>query len=258
MRHRKAHAKLNMTASHRKAVFKNLANALFEHERIKTTNPKAMELRRVADRLISLAKKNDMHAMRLAFAFLRNKEMVKKLFSDIGARYAEINGGYTRVLKAGYRKGDAAPMAIIELTQRKETESEKKARRRPRQRRPRKQSRRKPRQKRRRPRNPKRRRKARPRQRRPRPKGPRPKRARQEISRKQPNRGKEGEGSRARRTTTIARIPAGIVQRSLFFSSMNKRIAVIIPVHDSNPWTRLSITTEDRCSPCSDRRSSHP
>jgi len=126
MRHRKSHAKLNMTASHRKAVFKNLANALFEHERIKTTNPKAMELRRVADRLISLAKKNDMHAMRLAFAFLRNKEMVKKLFSDIGARYAEINGGYTRVLKAGYRKGDAAPMAIIELTQRKETESEKK------------------------------------------------------------------------------------------------------------------------------------
>ena len=126
MRHRKSHAKLNMTASHRKAVFKNLANALFEHERIKTTNPKAMELRRVADRLISLAKKNDMHAMRLAFAFLRSKEMVKKLFSDIGARYAEINGGYTRVLKAGYRKGDAAPMAIIELTQRKETESEKK------------------------------------------------------------------------------------------------------------------------------------
>jgi large subunit ribosomal protein L17 len=126
MRHLKSHRKLNMTASHRKAVFKNLANALFEHERIKTTNPKAMELRRVAERLISLAKKNDMHAMRLAFAFLRNKEMVKKLFTDIGARYAEINGGYTRVLKAGYRKGDAAPMAIIELTQRKEKESEKK------------------------------------------------------------------------------------------------------------------------------------
>jgi large subunit ribosomal protein L17 len=126
MRHLKSHRKLNMTASHRKAVFKNLANALFEHERIKTTNPKAMELRRVAERLISLAKKNDMHAMRLAFAFLRNKEMVKKLFSDIGARYAEINGGYTRVVKAGYRKGDAAPMAIIELTQRKEKESEKK------------------------------------------------------------------------------------------------------------------------------------
>lgn len=126
MRHRKSHAKLNMTASHRKAVFKNLANALFEHERIKTTNPKAMELRRVADRLISLAKKNDMHAMRLAFAFLRSKEMVKKLFSDIGPRYAEVNGGYTRVVKAGFRKGDAAPMAIIELTQRKEKESEKK------------------------------------------------------------------------------------------------------------------------------------
>ena len=126
MRHLKSRVKLNMTASHRKALFKNLANALFEHERIKTTNPKAMELRRVADRLISLAKKNDMHAMRLAFAFLRSKEMVKKLFTDIGPRYAEINGGYTRVLKAGRRKGDAAPMAIIELTQRKEKETEKK------------------------------------------------------------------------------------------------------------------------------------
>jgi len=126
MRHLKTRVKLNMTASHRKALFKNLANALFEHERIKTTNPKAMELRRVADRLISLAKKNDMHAMRLAFAFLRSKDMVKKLFTDIGPRYAEINGGYTRVLKAGRRKGDAAPMAIIELTQRKEKETEKK------------------------------------------------------------------------------------------------------------------------------------
>jgi large subunit ribosomal protein L17 len=126
MRHLKSRTKLNMTASHRKAVFRNLANALFEHERIKTTNPKAMALRRVADRLISLAKRNDMHAMRRAFAFLRNKEMVKKLFSDIGARYTEISGGYTRVLKAGFRKGDAAPMAIIELTQRKEKEAEKK------------------------------------------------------------------------------------------------------------------------------------
>ncbi|MEO0248976.1 MAG: 50S ribosomal protein L17 [candidate division WOR-3 bacterium] len=127
MRHRKSHVKLNMTASHRKAVFKNLANALFEHERIKTTQPKAMALRRVADRLITLAKRNDLHAMRLAFAYLRNKEMVRKLFSDIGARYTEINGGYTRVLKMGRRKGDAAPMALIELTQRKEKESEKKA-----------------------------------------------------------------------------------------------------------------------------------
>jgi large subunit ribosomal protein L17 len=126
MRHMKAGTKLNMTASHRKAVFRNLANALFEHERIKTTNPKAMELRRVVERLITLSKRNDTHAIRLAFAFLRNKEMVKKLFTDINGRYTEINGGYTRVVKAGRRKGDAAPMAIIELTQRKEKESEKK------------------------------------------------------------------------------------------------------------------------------------
>jgi large subunit ribosomal protein L17 len=127
MRHLKARTKLNMTASHRKALFRNLANALFDHERIKTTNPKAMELRRVAERLITLAKKNDSHAMRLAFAFLRNKDMVKKLFSEIGSRYVDIHGGYTRVVKVGRRRGDAAPMAIIELTQRKEEEREKKA-----------------------------------------------------------------------------------------------------------------------------------
>jgi large subunit ribosomal protein L17 len=125
MRHLKARTKLNMTASHRKAVLRNLANALFDHERIRTTNPKAMELRRVAERLITLAKRNDAHAIRLAFAFLRSKEMVKKLFTDIGSRYTEISGGYTRVVKIGRRKGDAAPMAIIELTQRKEEEKEK-------------------------------------------------------------------------------------------------------------------------------------
>jgi large subunit ribosomal protein L17 len=126
MRHLNARTKLNMTASHRKALFRNLAIALFDHERIKTTNSKAMELRRVAERLITLAKKNDNHAMRLAFAFLRSKETVKKLFTDIGSRYTEISGGYTRVVKIGRRKGDAAPMAIIELTQRKEQEKEKK------------------------------------------------------------------------------------------------------------------------------------
>ncbi len=126
MRHLKARTKLNMTASHRKALFRNLANALFDHERIRTTNSKAMELRRVAERLITLAKKNDLHATRLAFAFLRNKEMVKKLFADIGSRYTDISGGYTRVVKIGRRKGDAAPMAVIELTQRKEQEKEKK------------------------------------------------------------------------------------------------------------------------------------
>lgn len=129
MRHLKAGRKLNRTSSHRKALFRNLAVALLHHESIRTTNPKALELRRVADRLISLAKRNganSSHAMRLAFAYLRDKEVVKKLFTDIGGRYAEINGGYTRVLKIGRRKGDAAPMAIIELTQKKDQKEEAK------------------------------------------------------------------------------------------------------------------------------------
>jgi large subunit ribosomal protein L17 len=129
MRHLKAGRKLNRTSSHRKALFRNLAAALLQHESIRTTNPKALELRRVADRLISLAKRNgadNSHAMRLAFAYLRDKEVVKKLFTDIGGRYAEINGGYTRVLKIGRRKGDAAPMAIIELTQKRDQKEDAK------------------------------------------------------------------------------------------------------------------------------------
>jgi large subunit ribosomal protein L17 len=126
MRHLKTGRKLNRTSSHRKALFRNLAASLLLHESIKTTGPKALELRKVADRLITLAKGNTLHATRLAFAYLRHKEAVKKLFSDIGARYAEINGGYTRVIKLGVRKGDAAPMAIIELTQKKEQEKEEK------------------------------------------------------------------------------------------------------------------------------------
>jgi large subunit ribosomal protein L17 len=129
MRHLKAGRKLNRTASHRKALFRNLAAALLQHESITTTNPKALELRRVADRLISLAKRNGAdsgHAMRLAFAYLRDKEAVKKLFTDIGGRYAERNGGYTRVLKVGRRKGDAAPMAIIELTEKRDQKEEAK------------------------------------------------------------------------------------------------------------------------------------
>ncbi len=126
MRHQKTGRKLNRTSSHRKALFRNLAAALFQHESIKTTNPKALELRKVADRLITLAKAGTLHATRLAFAYLRDKEVVKKLFTDIGARYADTSGGYTRVLKVGPRKGDAAPMAIIELTQKKELEKEEK------------------------------------------------------------------------------------------------------------------------------------
>ena len=126
MRHQKTGRKLNRTSSHRKALFRNLAAALFQHESIKTTNPKALELRKVADRLITLAKAGTLHATRLAFAYLRDKEVVKKLFTDIGARYTDTSGGYTRVLKVGPRKGDAAPMAIIELTQKKEQEKEEK------------------------------------------------------------------------------------------------------------------------------------
>ncbi|HOL05875.1 MAG TPA: 50S ribosomal protein L17 [Syntrophorhabdaceae bacterium] len=121
MRHLRRVKKLNRTKSHREALLKNLAISLFDHESIKTTNTKAMVLKSVADRLITLAKRKDLHSLRQAFAFLRNKQVVKKLFTDIGDRYATINGGYTRVLKIGRRKGDNAPMAIIELTQKKET-----------------------------------------------------------------------------------------------------------------------------------------
>jgi len=126
MRHLKRVSTLNRTKSHRRALLMNLANSLFHHESIKTTSPKAMELRKVADRLITLAKRKDVYSLRLAFAFLRDKKVVNKLFSDIGDRYTSINGGYTRVLKIGNRKGDNAPMAIIELTQKKE-KTEKKA-----------------------------------------------------------------------------------------------------------------------------------
>ena len=125
MRHQNTLKKLNKTKSHREALLMNLANALFSHESIKTTNVRAMALKRVADRLITLAKKKDLHSLRLAFSFLRDKAVVRKLFTDIGDRYVSINGGYTRVLKVGRRKGDAAPMALIELTQRKEEEEKK-------------------------------------------------------------------------------------------------------------------------------------
>jgi large subunit ribosomal protein L17 len=126
MRHLRTVSKLSRTKSHRRALLMNMANSLFQHESIKTTDTKAMELKRVAERLITLAKKKDLHSMRLAFAFLRDKGVVKKLFADIGDRYLSINGGYTRVLKIGRRKGDAAPMAVIELTQKKEGEEGKK------------------------------------------------------------------------------------------------------------------------------------
>ena len=118
MRHHRAGRKLNRTASHRRALFANMAAALIKHEQIVTTLPKAKELRRVADRLITLAKRGNLHSRRLAVARVRDEVMVKKLFDILGPRYAERSGGYTRVLRAGYRHGDSAPMAVIEFIDR--------------------------------------------------------------------------------------------------------------------------------------------
>ncbi len=118
MRHRNAGRKLNRTATHRSALFASLAVALIKHEQIATTLPKAKELRRVADRLITLAKRGDLHARRLAFSRIRDEAMVAKLFDTLGPRYADRPGGYTRVMKAGFRYGDSAPMAVIELVDR--------------------------------------------------------------------------------------------------------------------------------------------
>ncbi len=120
MRHRMAGRKLNRTSSHRKAMFANMASALLKHEQIKTTLPKAKELRPIVERLITLGKKGSLHARRQALAKLpvSDKVIVEKLFSTLSERYAGRNGGYTRVLKAGFRYGDAAPMAIIELVDR--------------------------------------------------------------------------------------------------------------------------------------------
>ena len=118
MRHGKAHRKLNRTASHRKALFANMSAALIEHEQIVTTLPKAKELRSVADKLITLGKRGDLHARRQAIARVRDVAQVKKLFDVLGPRYKDRNGGYTRVLKAGFRYGDNAPMAVIEFVDR--------------------------------------------------------------------------------------------------------------------------------------------
>lgn len=115
MRHRKSGRHFNRTSAHRKAMFANMAASLIEHEIIKTTVPKAKELRRVAEPLITLAKDDTVANRRLAFARLRSKVAVGKLFSELGPRFHERPGGYTRILKAGYRAGDAAPIAYIEL-----------------------------------------------------------------------------------------------------------------------------------------------
>jgi len=118
MRHGMSGRKLNRTSTARKALFANLTVALLKHEQIKTTLPKAKDLRPVAEKLISLGKRGDLHARRQAIAYLRDEKIVGKLFSTIAERYKNRNGGYTRVLKAGFRYGDCAPMAIIELVDR--------------------------------------------------------------------------------------------------------------------------------------------
>src|ERR1700730_8058932 len=116
MRHLNQGRKLNRTSSHRKALFRNLVLALVQHERIRTTDAKAKELRRYADRMVTLGKRGDVAARRLAFAFIQSRDAVRKLFTEIAPRFKERNGGYTRVVKFGVRRGDAAPLSIIEFT----------------------------------------------------------------------------------------------------------------------------------------------
>ena len=123
MRHRKSGRQLNRNSSHRIAMFRNMATSLFEHEVIKTTLPKAKELRRIVEPLITLAKTDSVANRRLAFSRLRDKAMVAKLFSDVAPRFNTRPGGYTRVLKCGFRSGDAAPMAYIELVDRSTEEA---------------------------------------------------------------------------------------------------------------------------------------
>lgn len=118
MRHRLSGRKLNRTSTHRKAMFANMTVSLLTHEQIVTTVPKAKELRRVAERIITLGKRGNLHARRQAAAFLRDDETLRKLFDVLAERYRTRNGGYTRVLKAGFRYGDNAPLAVIELVDR--------------------------------------------------------------------------------------------------------------------------------------------
>ena len=118
MRHRMSGRKLNRTSSHRKAMFSNMAASLLVHEQITTTVAKAKELRRIADRMITLGKRGNLHARRQAISALGDGDSVKKLFGPLAERYKERNGGYTRVLKAGFRYGDNAPLAVIELVDR--------------------------------------------------------------------------------------------------------------------------------------------
>ena len=127
MRHRLGLRKLNRTSSHRLAMLRNMTNSLLLHEAIKTTLPKAKELRRVVEPMITLGKKPSLANRRLAFNRLRDRDMVTKLFAELGPRYANRNGGYLRILKFGFRDGDNAPMALVELMDRPENKDEAKA-----------------------------------------------------------------------------------------------------------------------------------
>jgi large subunit ribosomal protein L17 len=118
MRHNISGRKLNRTSSHRKAMFSNMVNALIKHEQITTTLPKAKELRPIIEKMVTLSRKNDLHSRRQAISKLQDNDMVKKLFEVLGPRYAERTGGYTRIIKAGFRYGDSAPMAVIEFVDR--------------------------------------------------------------------------------------------------------------------------------------------
>jgi len=124
MRHRKSGRKLSMTSAHRKAMFKNMTVSLLRHEEIRTTLPKAKELRRHAEPLITLAKTPTVANRRLAFSRLRDREMVSKLFDDLGVHYQDRPGGYLRILKCGFRPGDKAPMAIVQMVSRESVDSE--------------------------------------------------------------------------------------------------------------------------------------
>ena len=124
MRHRKSGNRLSRSSSHLQAMIRNMVTSLLEHERIVTTTPKAKEVRKIADRMITLAKRGDLHARRQALSVIRDKKVVAKLFSELKDEYMDRNGGYTRIIRTGNRLGDAAPMAILELVNFKEGKGE--------------------------------------------------------------------------------------------------------------------------------------
>jgi large subunit ribosomal protein L17 len=131
MRHRKAGAKLGRSSSHRKAMFRNMVTSLFKYDRIRTTDAKAKELRGWVDHLVTLAKRGDLHARRQALSIMREKAVVHKLFEEAPSRFGDISGGYTRIIKEGIRKGDSAPLSIIELVAADKKKDRKPAKKKP-------------------------------------------------------------------------------------------------------------------------------